>query len=46
MNCLIQSVDGVSVLGVSSLCVTFSITGVGLFVVPIASGFGAVQVFV
>ena len=41
INCLIQSVDGVSVLGVSSTCVTLSVTGVGLVVVPIASGIGA-----
>ena len=40
INCLIQSIDGVSVLGVSSTCVTLSVTGVGL-VVPIASGIGA-----
>ena len=40
-NCLIQSVDGVSVLAVSSTCVTRSITGVGLVVVPVASGIGA-----
>ena len=40
-NCLIQSIDGVSVLGVSSTCVTLSVTGVGLVVVPIASGIGA-----
>ena len=30
-----------SVLGVSSTCVTLSVTGVGLVVVPIASGIGA-----
>ena len=41
INCLIQSIDGASVLGVSSTCVTLSITGVGLIVVPIASGIGA-----
>ena len=41
INCLIQSLDGVSVLGVSSTCVTLSVTGVGLVVVPIASGIGA-----
>ena len=41
INCLIQSIDGVSVLGVSSTCVTLSVTGVGLAVVPIASGIGA-----
>ena len=39
--CLIQSIDGVSVLGVSSTCVTLSVTGVGLLVVPRASGIGA-----
>ena len=39
--CLIQSIDGVSVLGVSSTCVTLSVRGVGLVVVPIASGIGA-----
>ena len=41
INCLIQSIDGVSVLAVSSTCVTLSVTGVGLVVVPIASGMGA-----
>ena len=41
VNCLFQSIDGVSVLGVSSTCVTLSVTGVGLVVVPIASGIGA-----
>ena len=41
ISCLLQSVDGVSILAVSSTCVTFSITGVGLVVVPVASGIGA-----
>ena len=41
MNGLIQSIDGVSVLAVSSTCVTLSVTEVGLVVVPIASGIGA-----
>ena len=41
INGLIQSIDGVSVLAVSSTCVTLSVTGVGLVVVPIASGIGA-----
>ena len=41
INCSIQSIDGVSVLAVSSTCVTLSVTGVGLVVVPIASGMGA-----
>ena len=41
INALIQSDDGVSVLAVSSTCVTLSITGVGLVVVPVASGIGA-----
>ena len=41
IHALIQSVDGVSVLPVSSTCVTLSITGVGLVVVPVASGIGA-----
>ena len=41
INGLIQSIDGVSVLAVSSTCVTLSVTGVGLVVVPIASGKGA-----
>ena len=41
INCLIQSIDGVSVLGVSSTAITLSVTGVGLIVVPIASGIGA-----
>ena len=38
---LIQPVDGVSVLAVSTTCVTLSITGVGHVVVPVASGIGA-----
>ena len=41
INGLFQSIDGVSVLAVSSTCVTLSVTGVGLVVVPIASGIGA-----
>ena len=41
INCLIQSVDGVSILAVSSTCVTLSITGVGLVVFPVSSGIGA-----
>ena len=41
INGSIQSIDGVSVLAVSSTCVTLSVTGVGLVVVPIASGIGA-----
>ena len=41
INCLLQSVDGVSVLAVSSTGVALSITGVGLVVVPVASGIGA-----
>ena len=41
INCLIQSIVGVSVLAVSTTCVTLSITGVGLVVVPVASGKGA-----
>ena len=41
INGLILSIDGVSVLAVSSTCVTLSVTGVGLVVVPIASGIGA-----
>ena len=44
INGLIQSIDGVSVLAVSSTCVTLSVTGVGLVVVPIASGIGQVYV--
>ena len=41
INCLIQSIDGVLLLGVSSTAITLSVTGVGLIVVPIASGIGA-----
>ena len=41
INGLIQSIDGVAVLAVSSTCVTLSVTGVGLVVVPIASRIGA-----
>ena len=41
INGLIQSIDGVLLLGVSSTAITISVTGVGLVVVPIASGIGA-----
>ena len=41
INCLIQSIDGVLLLGVSSTDITLSVTGVGLFVIPIARGIGA-----
>ena len=41
INGLIQSVDGVLLLGVSSTAIALSVTGVGLVVVPIASGIGA-----
>ena len=41
INGLIQSIDGVSVLAVSSTRVTLSVTRVGFVVVPIASGIGA-----
>ena len=41
INAIINSVDGVLILSVSSTCVTLSITGVGLVVVPIARGIGA-----
>ena len=41
INCLIQSIDGVLLLGVSSTAITLSVTGVGLIVIPIASGIGA-----
>ena len=41
INALIQSIDGVLLLGVSSTAITLSVIGVGLIVVPIASGIGA-----
>ena len=41
INCLIQSIDGVLLLGVSSTAITLSVTGIGLIVVLIASGIGA-----
>ena len=41
INGLIQYIDGVSLLGVSSTAITLIVTGVGLIVVPIASGIGA-----
>ena len=41
INGLIQSIDGVLLLGVSSSASTLSVTGVGLFMIPIASGIGA-----
>ena len=39
---LIQSIDTVLVLGVTSSCVTLTITGVVLVVVPITSGVGEI----
>ena len=41
INGLNQSIDGDLLLGVSSTAITLSVTGVGLIVVPIASGIGA-----
>ena len=41
INALIHSIDGDLLLGVSSTAITLSVTGVGLVVVPIASGIGA-----
>ena len=41
INGLIQSIDGVLLLGVSSTAITLSVTGVGLIVIPIASVIGA-----
>ena len=41
INGSIHSIDGVLLLGVSSTAITLSVTGVGLIVVPIASGIGA-----
>ena len=41
VNRLIHSFDGVLLLGVSSTAITFSVTGIGLIVVTIASGIGA-----
>ena len=41
INCLFQSIDGVLLLGVSSTAITLIVTGVGLIVIPIASGIGA-----
>ena len=41
VNTLVQGIDGVVVLGVTSTCITLSVTGVGLVVVPVASGVGA-----
>ena len=41
INSLHQSIDGVLLLGVSSTAITLSVTGVGLIVIPIASGIGA-----
>ena len=41
INGLIQSIDGVLLLGVSSSAITLGVTGVGLVVVPIASCIGA-----
>ena len=41
INYLIQSIDRVLLLGASSTAITLSVTGVGLIVIPIASGIGA-----
>ena len=41
INCLIQSIDGVLLLGVSLTAIILSVTEVGLIVVPIASYIGA-----
>ena len=41
INVLIQSIEGVLVVGVSSKCITIIVTGVGLVIIPIASGIGA-----
>ena len=41
INGLNQSTDGVSILAISSTCITLSVTGIGLVIVPIASGIGA-----
>ena len=41
INGLIQSIDGVLLLGVSLTAITLSVTGVGLIVIPITSGIGA-----
>ena len=41
INALIQSIDGVLLLGVSSTCIRLGVAGVGRIVVPIASGIGA-----
>ena len=41
INSFFQFIDRVLILGVSSTCITLGVTGVGLVVVPIASGIGA-----
>ena len=41
INGLFQSIHGVLLWGVSSTCITLSVTGVGLIVAPIESGIGA-----
>ena len=41
VNGLVQSIDGVLLLGVSSTAITICVTGVGLIVLRIASGIGA-----
>ena len=40
INNLINSLDGIIVIGTTSASVTLSITGVGIIVVPIAAGVG------
>ena len=40
INKLINSLDGIIVIGTTSASVTLSITGVGIIVVPIAAGVG------
>ena len=41
INYLFQFIDRVLLLGASSTAITLSVTGVGLIVIPIASGIGA-----
>ena len=40
INNLINSTDGLIIIGTTSASVTLSITGVGIIVVPITTGFG------
>ena len=45
MNNLINSTDGLIIIGTTSAYITLSITGVGIIVVPITAGVGCANLF-